>query len=436
MLDALGSRLRGILDKLKRRGKLTAADVEEGLREIRLCLLEADVNYKVVKRFIENIRAKALGAAVLESLTPGQQLIKIVRDELTTILGASKKELKLSQKPAIIMLVGLQGSGKTTTAGKLARFLNTELGASSKPLLVATDVRRPAAIEQLKQLGEKLNLPVFGLGQDALEISLKALDYARQHAHDVLIFDTAGRLQIDDELMKELELMKAELAPSEILLVADAMTGQEAVNIARAFHARLNLTGIILTKLDGDARGGAALSIVEATGVPIKLIGVGEKLEDLEGFYPQRMAERILGMGDVLSLIEQAEKAIDVKRAEELARKIQKEAFTLQDFLEQLEQLKHMGPITKLIEKIPGAAKVRVDERELVKVQAIIHSMTTEERLRPGILNGSRKKRIAKGSGTQVSDVNRLLKRFEEARKLMKQMSKGRFSRAQFNLFE
>jgi len=418
MLDALSDRLRGILDKLKRRGKLTAADVEEGLRDIRLCLLEADVNYKVVKRFIDAIRAKALGAAVLESLTPGQQLIKIVRDELTNILGASKK-------------------GKTTTAGKLAKFLTSELRVSSRPLLVATDVRRPAAIEQLKQLGEKLNLPVFSEGQDAIEISLKALEFAKKHAHDVLIFDTAGRLQIDDELMKELELMKAKLMPSEILLIADAMTGQEAVNIAQAFHARLNLTGIILTKLDGDARGGAALSIVESTGVPIKFIGVGEKLDDLEGFYPERMAERILGMGDVLSLIEKAEKSIDAKQAEELARKIQREAFTLQDFLEQLEQLKHMGPISKLIEKIPGAGKIQIDERELVKVQAIIHSMTTEERLRPEILNGSRKKRIAKGSGTQVSDVNRLLKRFEEARRLMKQMNKmGRFSRLPFNLVD
>ena len=434
MLDALSSRLRGILDKLKRRGSLTAADVEEGLREIRLCLLEADVNYRVVKRFIDDIRARALGAAILESLTPGQQLIKIVRDELTAILGASRKELKLSPKPAMLMLVGLQGSGKTTTAGKLAKYLNTELHVASKPLLVATDVRRPAAIEQLKQLGAKLNFSVFSEGQDALEISSKALEYAKQNAHDVVIFDTAGRLQIDEELMRELELMKAKLMPSEILLVADAMTGQEAVNIAQAFHARLNLTGIILTKMEGDARGGAALSIVESTGVPIKFIGVGEKLDDFESFYPERMAERILGMGDVLSLIEQAEKTIDAKRAEELARKLQK-AFTLQDFLEQLEQLKHMGPISKLIEKIPGAAKVQVDERELVKVQAMINSMTLEERLRPEILNGSRKKRIAKGSGTQVSDVNRLLKRFEEARRLMKQMSKGRFSRVPVDLF-
>ncbi|HED04190.1 MAG TPA: signal recognition particle protein [Candidatus Fraserbacteria bacterium] len=426
MFDSLGQRLNAIFLKLKRQGTLSEKQLDEGLREVRRALLEADVNYQVVKQFSAQVRQAALGQQVLSSLTPGQQVIKIVRNELTVLLGNQRKALDLSEHPTVLLLVGLQGSGKTTTAAKLARQFK---GEGRKVLLAASDVQRPAAIEQLRQLGAQLDLPVSASGHTPLEITRNALEEARRSAQDILIIDTAGRLQIDEALMEELLRMKTALAPREILLVADAMTGQEAVNIAQAFHERLKLTGIILTKLDGDARGGAALSMAQVTGVPIVFSGVGEKLADLEPFYPDRLAQRILGMGDVLSLIEQAEKVIDTKQAEALAQKIQSESFTLQDFKEQLEQVRSLGPINKLLEKLPGLggmrpAQAQVDERELTRVTAIINSMTSQERAQPEILNGKRKKRIARGSGSQVSDVNRLLKRFAEAKRMMKQLSK------------
>jgi signal recognition particle subunit SRP54 len=430
MFNALTEKLNIILTQLRRRGALTEKDLDEGLRQVRLALLEADVNYKVVKRFIDDVKQKALGAQILESLTPGQQIVKIVRDELVQILGGTRAELQLTSWPSVLLLVGLQGSGKTTMAGKLAKYLTEKL--KKRVLLAATDLQRPAAIEQLKQLGAKLGYPVYAEGRTPLEVAEGALTEARKNSFDVVIIDTAGRLQINEELMAELVKMKERLQPSEILLVADAMTGQEAVNIAQTFDQRLRLTGIILTKLDGDARGGAALSMVTVTGRPIKFIGVGEKLEDLEVFHPDRMAERILGMGDILSLIEEAEARVDAKKAEEFLRKIQKESFTLEDFRQQIQQLRRMGPITKLLEKLPGMQKVEVDEKALVKIEAIINSMTPQERRHPEILNARRKRRIALGSGTQVSDINKLLKRFEEARKMMKQLKGKKFPQMPF----
>jgi signal recognition particle subunit SRP54 len=430
MFNALTEKLNSILTQLRRRGALTEKDLDEGLRQVRLALLEADVNYKVVKRFIDDVKQKALGAQILESLTPGQQIVKIVRDELVQILGGTRAELQLTSWPSVLLLVGLQGSGKTTMAGKLAKYLTEKL--KKRVLLAATDLQRPAAIEQLKQLGAKLGYPVYAEGRTPLEVAEGALTEARKNSFDVVIIDTAGRLQINEELMAELVEMKERLQPSEILLVADAMTGQEAVNIAQTFDQRLRLTGIILTKLDGDARGGAALSMVTVTGRPIKFIGVGEKLEDLEVFHPDRMAERILGMGDILSLIEEAEARVDAKKAEEFLRKIQKESFTLEDFRQQIQQLRRMGPITKLLEKLPGMQKVEVDEKALVKIEAIINSMTPQERRHPEILNARRKRRIALGSGTQVSDINKLLKRFAEARKMMKQLKGKKFPQMPF----
>jgi signal recognition particle subunit SRP54 len=430
MFNALTEKLNSILTQLRRRGALTEKDLDEGLRQVRLALLEADVNYKVVKRFIDDVKQKALGAQILESLTPGQQIVKIVRDELVQILGGTRAELQLTSWPSVLLLVGLQGSGKTTMAGKLANYLTEKL--QKRVLLAATDLQRPAAIEQLKQLGAKLGYPVYAEGRTPLEVAEGALTEARKNSFDVVIIDTAGRLQINEELMAELVEMKERLQPSEILLVADAMTGQEAVNIAQTFDQRLRLTGIILTKLDGDARGGAALSMVTVTGRPIKFIGVGEKLEDLEVFHPDRMAERILGMGDILSLIEEAEARVDAKKAEEFLRKIQKESFTLEDFRQQIQQLRRMGPITKLLEKLPGMQKVEVDEKALVKIEAIINSMTPQERRHPEILNARRKRRIALGSGTQVSDINKLLKRFAEARKMMKQLKGKKFPQMPF----
>jgi signal recognition particle subunit SRP54 len=426
MFDSLSQRLGAILDRLKRKGTLSEKDLDEGLREVRRALLEADVNYQVVKGFTERVKEKAIGQQILTSLTPGQHVIKIVRDELTATLGGQRTMLDLSQRPAILLLVGLQGSGKTTTAAKLAKQFKAD---GRRVRLAATDIQRPAAIEQLRQLGTQLDIPVSAEGRTPLEIAQKAFDQAKREADDILIIDTAGRLQIDEALMAELVEMKSALQPRAILLVADAMTGQEAVHIAQSFHTRLNLNGIILTKLDGDARGGAALSMVQVTGVPIVFSGVGEKLDDLEPFYPDRLAQRILGMGDMLSLIEEAEKKIDLQQAEAFVQKVQDETFTLQDFKDQLEQVRSLGPISKLLEKLPGLgslkpAQAQVDEHELIKVTAIINSMTPEERIRPDTLNGSRKKRIARGSGTQVSDINRLLKRFSEAKRMMKQLSK------------
>ncbi|MFQ6117336.1 MAG: signal recognition particle protein, partial [Candidatus Bipolaricaulia bacterium] len=417
--------LTEILTKLRRKGRLTKADVEEGLREVRRALLEADVNYKVAKGFVERVTERALGSEILESLTPGQQVIKLVHDELAAVMGGKLAELDLSDRPTVIMLVGLQGSGKTTTVGKLARYL-VKKGRAKRPLLVAADVYRPAAGEQLRQLGEQLGFTVIGedKAKSPLAIARAAVERAREEGFDLVLLDTAGRLQVDEPMMEELETISKSIGPQEVLLVADAMTGQEAVSIAEEFHRRLELTGIILTKMDGDARGGAALSMVEVTGVPIKFIGVGERLDDLEPFHPERMAGRILGMGDILGLIEEAEARIDKKRAEELAERMQKDQFTLQDFLDQLKQVRRMGPLERLLEKLPGAGKIEVEEEELDRVEAIINSMTHEERLNPQIIDGSRKRRIARGSGTRVSDVNRLLKRFKEARRLMKQLGK------------
>ena len=424
MLESLGQRLTEILTKLRRKGRLSRADVQEGLREVRRALLEADVNYKVAKGFVERVAERALGQEILESLTPGQQVVKLVHDELAAVMGGEQAELDLSTKPAVIMLVGLQGSGKTTTVGKLAQYL-VKKGRAKRPLLVAADVYRPAAGEQLRQLGEQLGYATFALdGGDPVKIAAQAVGRARGEEFDLVLLDTAGRLQIDQPMMAELAAMVKEIRPQEILLVADAMTGQEAVSIAQEFHRRLNLTGIILTKMDGDARGGAALSMVEVTGLPIKFIGVGERLDDLEPFHPERMAGRILGMGDILGLIEEAESRIDQKRATELVERIQKDQFTLQDFLEQLKQVRRMGPLDRLLEKLPGMSRVEVEEEELDRVEAIINSMTRQERFNPGIIDGSRKRRIARGSGTRVSEVNRLLKRFNEARKLMKRLGK------------
>ena len=425
MLESLGERLTDILTKLRRKGRLTKADVEEGLREVRRALLEADVNYKVAKAFTERVAQRALGEEILESLTPGQQVVKLVHEELAAVMGGELSELDLSAKPTVVMLVGLQGSGKTTTAGKLARYL-VEKGRIKRPLLVAADVYRPAAGEQLRQLGEQLGFAVISGdgGGSPLAIATAAVERARSEGFDLVVLDTAGRLQIDEPMMEELKALAAGLEPQEILLVADAMTGQEAVSIAQEFHRRLHLSGIILTKMDGDARGGAALSMVEVTGVPIKFIGVGERLNDLEPFHPERMAGRILGMGDILGLIEEAESRIDKKRAEELAERLQKDQFTLQDFLEQLRQVRRMGPLERLLEKLPGMGHVEVEDKELDRVEAIINSMTREERLNPQIIDGSRKRRIARGSGTKVSEVNRLLKQFNQARKLMKQLGK------------
>jgi signal recognition particle subunit SRP54 len=428
MFDSLGQRLTEVLTRLRRKGRLSRSDVEEGLREVRRVLLEADVNYKVAKNFTERVAAQALGQEILESLTPGQQVVKLIRDELAAVMGGRPAEIDLSAKPAVLMLVGLQGSGKTTTAGKLAHYL-VRKGRAKRPLLVAADVYRPAAGEQLGQLAERLGFAACGADEAVgartpLKIAAQAVTRAEREGFDLVLLDTAGRLQVDEPLMAEIEALARELKPQEILLVADAMTGQEAVAIAGEFHRRLNLTGIILTKLDGDARGGAALSMVEVTGLPIKFVGVGEELEDLEPFHPERMAGRILGMGDVLGLIEEAEERLDRRRVEELAERLVKDQFTLQDFLDQLKQVRQMGPLERLIERLPGIGRVEVEDKELDRVEAIINSMTVEERLNPALIDGSRKRRIARGSGTQVNEVNRLLKRFGEARRMMKRLGK------------
>ncbi len=431
MFDSLTDKLSSVFKKLRGHGKLTEQNITEALKEVRLALLEADVNFKVVKDFVERIRSRAVGQEVLESLTPAQQVIKIVHEELISLMGGMSSTLNLSYKPPIpIMLVGLQGSGKTTTVGKLGKFLKDK---GRKPYLVPADVQRPAAIEQLKKLGEQLGLPVFGPDpkESPLTICRKALSWANGEDGDVLIIDTAGRLHIDEALMKELEEIRREIIPREILLVADAMTGQDAVNVARRFNEALDIQGVILTKLDGDARGGAALSIKAVTGKPIKFIGVGEKLDALEVFHPDRMASRILGMGDVLSLIEKAQEAIDTKKAQELEKKLLKDTFTLEDFREQLQQIKKMGSIDQILSMIPGMGRLKLpqnlqgSEKELVKVEAIINSMTRQERRSPEVLNGSRRLRIAKGSGTTVQDVNQLLKQYLQMKKMLRQFKKG-----------
>jgi len=433
MFDSLTSKLNAVFSRLRGKGRLTEGDITAGLREIRLALLEADVNYQLVKELVGRIRERAVGKEVLESLTPGQQVVKIVRDELTVLMGKERASLSLHRRPAVIMLVGLQGSGKTTTAAKLALKLKKE---GRKPVLVASDVHRPAAFEQLKALGDDLKIPVTpNQNRPPAQIVASAVEWSKENLRDTVIIDTAGRLQIDKAMMHELQEIKDAVNPDETLLVADAMTGQEAVNIASAFDERITLTGVILTKLDGDARGGAALSIWHVTGRPIKFVGVGEKITELEPFHPGRMAERILGMGDVLSLIEQAEERLDQKKAEDLASRIRKNRFTLQDFLEQLEEMRKLGPLSQILERLPGGGKLRektdVDEGAIDHALAILRSMSLEERFNPSIIGGGRKKRIARGSGVKVRDVNRVLSRFEEAKRALKlvdgRRGKGRF---------
>jgi len=434
MFDALAERLTAVFQRLRGKGALTESDVSEGLREIRLALLEADVNYRVVKELMEKIRARAVGAEVLDSLTPGQQLLKIVRDELAESMGGERTALRLDRRPSVILLVGLQGSGKTTTAAKLANLLRHE---GRKPVLVAADVYRPAAIDQLEKLGRDLDIPVVSrTDPNPVKIAAGAVGWARQQLRDVVLIDTAGRLQIDDAMMQEISDIVAATNPVEKLLVADAMTGQEAVAVATAFDDRISLTGVILSKTDGDARGGAALSIRHAVGRPIVYVGTGEKTDGLEPFHPQRMAERILGMGDVLTLIEQAEEKMDAAKAEQLVKNLQKNRFTLQDFLEQLEEVRKLGPLSQILDRLPGAAKLKgsvTDESEvdLKRTLAVLRSMTVEERREPSIIGGSRKKRIARGSGTRVRDVNAVLTRYAEAKRALKwvggRRGKGRF---------
>ena len=428
MLEDLVRKFDGVLRKLRGTGKLTEKNIEETLREIRRVLLEADVNYKVAREFIASVQARAVGREVLDSVTPGQMLIKIVHDELVTLLGQSSAPLNIEGAlPAVIMVVGLQGSGKTTFVAKLGIHLGKR---HRKALLAAADIYRPAAIDQLVQLGKSAGLPVFSLGSaDPVKIAVGAIDEARKHSLDTVILDTAGRLHVDDAMMAELEAIQKAVRPSEVLFVADGMTGQDAVRSAREFARRIDFDGIVLTKMDGDARGGAALSIRSATGKPIKFLSTSEKLDGIETFHPDRLASRILGMGDIVTLVEKAQEGVDREKAEALARKIKTQEFTLEDFLDQLHQVKKMGPLSQLMEMVPGMkgripAGVEADEKSLVKVEAIIHSMTVEERRKPHVLNGSRRKRIAAGSGTQVQDVNRLLKQFQTMQVLMKRMGK------------
>ena len=426
MLEALGERLSAIFQRLGSRGRLTESDVNEVAREVRIALLEADVNLAVAKDFVAKVKEKAVGADVLTSLTPAQSVVKIVYDELVLLMGGATQRLQFADAPpTVYMLVGLQGSGKTTHAGKLALRLKEQ---GRRSLLVAADVYRPAAIDQLQTLGKQIDLPVYReSSNDPVAIAVHGVAEAKRLGIPTVLIDTAGRLQIDEELMLELERIKAATKPKEILFVADAMTGQEATNVAKAFNARLGITGVILTKMDGDARGGAALSIYAITGAPIKFVGVGEKLPALEAFHPDRLASRILGMGDVLTLIEKTQSVYTLEQAKELEAKFRKSEFTLDDFLDQLRQVRKMGPMTDLIKMIPGLSKAlpkefEIDEKDISRVEAIICSMTRHERRRPDILNASRRRRIASGSGTQVADVNRLVKQFEQSRQLMKQL--------------
>ncbi|NLP37214.1 MAG: signal recognition particle protein [Firmicutes bacterium] len=436
LFENLSGKLQETFRRLRGKGKLTEKDVNTALREVRLALLEADVNFKVVKDFVATVKERCLGSEVLESLTPGQMVVKIVNEELTKLMGESVAKLNRADKPpTIVMMVGLQGSGKTTSVAKLANLLKKENHA---PLLVAADVYRPAAIKQLQVLGEQLNVPVFQMGQqNPVQIAKAALEQAKKNQHDYVLVDTAGRLHVDEELMAELVQMEKALQPQEILLVVDAMTGQDAVTVAESFKERLGLTGVVLTKLDGDTRGGAALSVRAVTGCPIKYVGLGEKTDAFEPFYPDRMASRILGMGDVLTLIEKAQATFDEQKAKELEKKMRTQQFTLEDFMEQMQQLKQMGPLNQILEMLPGVGGMgrklkgmQVDEKEFLKIEAIIQSMTKQERLNPAIINSSRRRRIAAGSGTKVQDVNNLLKQFNLMNKMMKQltkMEKGRF---------
>ena len=429
MFGGLTEKLTNAFKKFRNKGKLTEADVREGMREVKLALLEADVNFKVVKDFVKAVTERAVGAEVLESLLPAQQIIKIVNEELIRLMGGETPKINISPKPpTVIMMVGLQGAGKTTHSAKIAAYYKKK---GKNPLLVACDVYRPAAVDQLKIVGESVGVPVFSMGTkiSPVEIAKAGVEHARKNGFDMVFIDTAGRLHIDEELMAELVNIKNSVNPMEILLTVDAMLGQDAVNVAKTFNDLLDITGVVLTKMDGDTRGGAALSVKYITGKPIKFVGTGEKLDALELFHPDRMASRILGMGDVLSLIEKAEEAYDKKNAEELERKMRDQTFTLEDFLEQLHQLKKMGNLDQLIGMIPGAGSlkdVQVDEKQMKRIEAIILSMTKKERTYPDIINGSRRKRIANGSGTTVEDVNKLLKQFDQMKKMMKQLTGGK----------
>ena len=428
MFGNLTEKLANAFKKFRNKGKLTEADVKEGMREVKLALLEADVNFKVVKDFIKSVTERAVGSEVLESLLPAQQIVKIVNEELIRLMGGETPKINISPKPpTVIMMVGLQGAGKTTHAGKIANMYKQK---SKNPLLVACDVYRPAAVDQLKIVGESVKVPVFSMGSkiSPVEIAKAGVEHAKKNGHDMVIIDTAGRLHIDEALMEELVKIKSSVNPTEILLTVDAMTGQDAVNVAKTFNDLLDITGVVLTKMDGDTRGGAALSVKYITGKPIKFIGMGEKMDAIELFHPDRMASRILGMGDILSLIEKAEAAYDEKNARELEKKMREQTFSLEDFLEQMRQLKKMGNLDQLLGMMPGVnagalKNAQVDEKQMARIEAIILSMTPEERLKPDIINGSRRKRIAKGCGLGVEDVNRLLKQFEQMKKMMKQLS-------------
>jgi len=428
--EGLAERLQGTLQKIRGKGKVNEADVKEMMREVRFALIEADVNLKVVREFVKKVSELAVGQDVMKSLTPGQQVVKIVKDELTNLMGGEQDPIQFSRKsPTVIMMIGLQGAGKTTTSGKLASLLRKR--HNKKPLLVAADVYRPAAIEQLITVGKQLTIPVFSRGTDIspVEIVRQAIEEAEREHHDVVIIDTAGRLHVDEELMQELADIHELTKPEEVFLVVDAMTGQDAVNVAKNFDETVGVTGVVLTKLDGDTRGGAALSIRAVTGKPIKFIGVGERMDALEAFHPERMASRILGMGDVMSLIERAQDNVDDGKAKELEDKFRSQSFTLDDFLEQLQQVKQMGPLDELLKMMPGANKIKglenaqVDEGQMGRVEAVIQSMTPTERATPDIINANRRRRIAKGSGTSIQEVNRLLKQFDDMKKMMKQMT-------------
>lgn len=428
MFDNLVDKMNAAFKKFRSKGKLTEADVKEGMREIKLALLEADVNFKVVRDFIKTVTERAVGADVLESLMPGQQIVKIVNEELTNTMGGTQAKLTIASKPpTVIMMTGLQGAGKTTHAAKLAGMYKKQ---GKRPLLVACDIYRPAAIKQLQVVGSQLDIPVFAIEDEknAVKIAKAGIEHAVKHGHDMVFIDTAGRLHIDEDMMQELKDIKAAVQPHEILLVVDSMTGQDAVNVAQSFNDLLDITGVILTKLDGDTRGGAALSVRYVTGKPIKFVGTGEKLDTIEPFYPDRMASRILGMGDVLSLIEKAEIAYDQKKAAELEQKMRKSQFTLEDYLEQFGQIRKMGSMDQILSMLPGVNQsqmkdVKVDEKAIDRMEAIIRSMTPREREKPDIINPSRKRRIAAGSGTSVEEINRLLKQFDQTNKLMKQLS-------------
>ena len=427
--EGLTSRLQNVFSKLRGKGKVSEEDVNEAMREVCLALLEADVNFKVVKEFVAKVKEKSVGTEVMESFTPGMVIIDIVNKELTELMGGSQAKLaKANKPPTVIMMVGLQGAGKTTTSGKLAKMLQKQ---NHRPLLVAGDIYRPAAIKQLQVLGEQIKVPVFSLGDKTspVEIAKQGLQHAKEQGNDYVIVDTAGRLHIDEELMEELKQIHAEVKPDEVLLVVDAMTGQDAVNVADNFNKQLELTGVVLTKLDGDTRGGAALSVKAVTGCPIKFAALGEKVDALEPFHPERMASRILGMGDMLSLIEKAQSNIDAEKAKEMERKMRNAEFTFDDFLEQMEQVKKLGPIDQIMDMIPGMGKmkqakdIKVDEKQMGRIEAIVQSMTKEEKQNPDLINHNRRKRIAAGSGTNIAEVNRLIKQFDEMRRVMKQFS-------------